>query len=294
MDKKGKLALIEAFLGNSIFGFSFLFSKRALAIASPDVLLGFRFTVAFLLLNLLMCTGIVKLHLKNKPIKYLIILGIAQPVFYFICETKGLKLLDTSFVGILIAVIPIVATGLGAVFLKEKVTMVKIIFIVISIAGVILTTLGKQSGGFNTKGFLFILGAVFSAAMYDLISRRSSQDFSTFERTYVMFAIGCLYFMTSALLKYRGSYVEYILVPMKNMQFWISIVFLSGISSVGAFLLLNHAISHLKVAEFAVFSNVTTVISILAGVFFLHESFGVLQIIGSIIIILGVYGVNML
>jgi drug/metabolite transporter (DMT)-like permease len=41
-----------------------------------------------------------------------------------------------------------------------------------------------------------------------------------------------------------------------------------------------------------VFSNLTTVISIIAGVFVRHEAFHWYQILGGIMIILGVWGTN--
>src|SRR5204862_345545 len=62
-----KLSLLLAFLGFAIFGFSFMFSKEALEITTPFILLAVRFTVAFIILNLLLLTGKFKLHLKGKP-----------------------------------------------------------------------------------------------------------------------------------------------------------------------------------------------------------------------------------
>ena len=50
-------ALIAVILGNSIFGFSFLFSKIALELTIPSVMLAVRFTVAFIALNLVVLFG---------------------------------------------------------------------------------------------------------------------------------------------------------------------------------------------------------------------------------------------
>lgn len=79
---------------------------------------------------------------------------------------------------------------------------------------------------------------------------------------------------------------------MSKRGFWISIVYLSGVSSVGAFMLLNKALDVLEVARSLVFANITTVISVLAGVFFLKEQFSAIQAIGIVMVIVGVYGVN--
>ena len=50
-------ALIAVIVGNAIFGFSFLFSKIALELTIPSVMLAVRFTVAFLALNLVVLIG---------------------------------------------------------------------------------------------------------------------------------------------------------------------------------------------------------------------------------------------
>jgi len=62
-DKKGMLAATVAYC---IFGLSFLFSKKALNIASPMLLLCARFAVTFLALNLMVVTRLAKLNLKGK------------------------------------------------------------------------------------------------------------------------------------------------------------------------------------------------------------------------------------
>ena len=65
--KRSALATWAALLAYSIFGFSFLFSKVALNLAAPFVLLSARFVTAFLVLNLLALTGKMPFHLKGKP-----------------------------------------------------------------------------------------------------------------------------------------------------------------------------------------------------------------------------------
>ena len=128
--------------------------------------------------------------------------------------------------------------------------------------------------------------------MFNVLSRKISEEFTAFERTYVMFALGCVTFIAIALIQTWGNIPEMILVPMANAEFWLSVIYLAGVSSVGAFLMLNYAITYLDIAKASIFGNITTIISILAGVLILNESFSVYQVLGSIIIIASVYGVN--
>jgi drug/metabolite transporter (DMT)-like permease len=128
--------------------------------------------------------------------------------------------------------------------------------------------------------------------MFNVLSRRISDQFSAFERTYVMFAVGSAVFTCIALIKSAGNFREMVVVPLCNGEFWVSIVYLAGLSSVGAFLMLNYSVTYLDIASASIFANITTVITILAVVLILHESFGIYQIIGSVVIILAAYGVN--
>ncbi len=290
--KNEKLSLLFAFLGYAIFGFSFIFSKQALGVATPFVLLAVRFTVAFLILNCLVLTGKFRISLKGKNIKLLLLLGIFQPIIYFICENYGVKLSATSFVGTILALVPVISLVFGMVFLREKVWPFQVFCALVSVIGVFFTTLGQDSGSINWTGLVLLLGAVCAASMFNVLSRKISEEFTAFERTYVMFALGCVIFTGIALVQCRENMPEMLLIPMANAQFWVSVIFLAGVSSVGAFLMLNHAMTYLDVAKASIFANITTIISIAAGVVILKESFGIYQVLGSVIIIASVYGVN--
>lgn len=118
--QRKNLAMLASLLGYSIFGFSFLISKQALRVATPLVLLAVRFTAAFLLLNVLLLTGKCKLHLKGKKIGPLLLLGVFQPVLYFICENYGIMLSATSFIGTMLALTPIASIVTARILLRKR------------------------------------------------------------------------------------------------------------------------------------------------------------------------------
>lgn len=289
--KKENLHMLMAFTGNAIFGFSFLFSKLAMDVAEPFVLLAVRFLMAFAVMSGLRLLHIVPCDLKGKDIRPLIVLGMLQPVIYFVCESYGIRETSSSFAGIIIALIPIAGVALGGLVLKERPTVAQLLFSVLSVGGVIVMTAVDGMGTFQWKGFLFLLGAVFSGAMFSVQSRSIADKFTAFERTYVMFGIGTAVFVTMAALRIGTDWMLWVR-PLTSGSFWISILYLSCVSSVGAFLLLNKALDVLDVTRSLVFANVTTVISVLAGVLILHEHFSFIQAIGIVMVIIGVYGVN--
>ena len=68
--------------------------------------------------------------------------------------------------------------------------------------------------------------------------------------------------------------------------------YLGALSSVAAYYLFNASLNVLTVARSAAFVNWTTVVSILAGVFILGEPFTWVQVLGSALIIGGLWGAN--
>ena len=287
---KSTKATIAALVGYAIFGFSFLFSKIALEVASPSILLALRFGIAFLALNLLLLTGKQKISLKGKPVGILFVMGLIQPVFSFICEANGIALTTASFSGVIIGLLPVIGVIFGAVFLKEKCTVLQIFCTIFSVVGVALTTTGGF-GSFSPLGLFYLLCSTSAAAAFTVISRKISVHFSAFERTYVMFALGATAFTLMALLENRGNPSAW-LVPLSQPRFWLPVLYLSLFSSVCAFMLINYTVNFLNAGHALILSNFSTVISVLAGVLILKESFTLQQILGVIIIILSVFGVS--
>lgn len=297
-----KKAILAVITGNTIFGFSFLFSKIALDITIPSVLLAVRFTTAFLALNLIAIVGrtikkengesLVAFSLKGKPLRYVILLAIFQPVVYFMGESYGIDLTSSAFAGTIIAVIPIMGIVFDVLIMRAKVTGKQIICAVVSVVGVIITTLGAEGMRSSFLGTLVLMVAVMAGALFYVFSKKSGEHYNPLERTYVMFAIGSITYVTMAIFQCKGAYRSLLLEPLTMPTFWMCILYLAIFSSVIAFMVLNYGSSLISVTKASLFANLTTVISIVAGVVILGESFTVQQIIGAVLIIGSVYVAN--
>ena len=276
-----------------IFGLSFMFSKSALSSLQAFELLFLRFFTAAFSMTLLVIFKVKKVTYKDKNIKGLLVLAVWQPVLYFILETYGLKYSASSEVGILMALVPVIVTIMAAVMIKEKTTKKQWIFILFSVIGVVYIVLmeGNSKAASELKGIVFILGAVFSGALFNILSRKASKDFTPFEITYFMMVLGTIVF--GGLYLINGFISRDLnLVSKLNLTVITSILYLGVMSSVVAFLLINYTLSKLPASQSAIFVNLTTVVSIMAGVFIMHDSFELYKLIGAVIIILGVWGTN--
>ena len=287
---KSKLAALTT---TSIWGVSFLFSKIALQYSTPFVLLAWRFLLAFVLMNLLRVILGIRFDFRGKPVKKLILLGLLEPVIYFICENYGVMYSTATFSGVMIALVPIASLIAGAIFLKEIPTPLQAVFSVMSVAGVLLMSISPGSNGLATPaGAILMTGAVISATAYMLLSRNISGAFTPFERTYCMFVMGFVFFFAAALLENIRTPAK-MLEPFSHSGFVAAVLALGVFASVVAFFCQNFYVTYLTLPESVVFSNLVTVVSIITGILILHDPFTPLTIPSTLMIIAGVVGVQL-
>ena len=288
-EKKGMLAATAAY---SIFGLSYLFSKMALEITEPMILLGIRFTVTFIILNLLVLFKVMKLNLKGKSLLGPVLVGIVQPVLYFVFENYGLKYTTTSFTGIISSISPIFTAILGVIFLKERPNLKQWICIVLSIIGVMMVSLGSTGGENTLAGCVCLLIAYFLGGFYSILIRKLSKEFSAFELTYIMFTVGFIFFAILAFAQYGRETIPMITSAVSNWKFLLSCLYLGGLASVGAYMLANYSLARLPVSRATIFNSFSTIVSVLSGVILMHDPFTIVSVIAFLMILGGVIGVN--
>ncbi|HDX9630708.1 TPA: DMT family transporter [Bacillus cereus] len=290
-------AYISALLYSFIIGFSFLFVKLTLTITSPLDTLAHRFTVAFIAANIPVIFGFIKLNISFKNILSLLPIAIFYPALFFAFQAFGLVYTSSSEAGIIQAVIPIFTMILASYFLKEYTNTSQKISVLISVIGVIYIFIMNGLGAYETSivGVILILLSALSSAFYNVLARKMANNFKLMDLTYTMTAIGFISFNLIAIVSHinKGTLTIYF-KPFMNGTFLISILYLGLLSSLLTALLLNYSLSYIEAAKISVFSNLSTLITIIAGVVFLHEQIAYYHIIGTILIVLGVVGTNFL
>lgn len=289
---KLRLALLAAFGVYTLWGFSFMASKVAQEHVTPFVLLTYRFDIAVLLLSIPLIIGRQKIKLKGKNIKPLLLLGLMEPCIYFIGEQYGIRYTNSAFSGVMIAVIPIVTLILAAVFLKDKPTRAQWLFSLLSIGGIIVITLSENSGGsINFLGFLCLVIAVLTGSAYGVISRGISDEFSVYERTFVMQLMAAVFYTTLAVIENRSDLAA-LIRPLGNADFILAALYLAVGASVLGYTLFNYAVSNAPMPKVIILCNLTTVISVLAGVVFLDDPFTPISAFAMVAVLVGIWGVQ--
>jgi len=276
-----------------IFGFTFLFSKIALRYVTPIGLISYRFLLAFIVFELLRRFKVINIRFEKSHWKLWLMVALFQPILYFIFETYGLELTSSGEAGMMIALIPIFVSLLSSVLLKEKPRLIQYFFILLSISGILIIQMSQtdQESSGKIIGFLLLFGAVLSAAFFNIASRKASQEMKPFETTYFMMLSGAIFFNVVYLIQLAfGEGLLTYFTAMAHIEFILPILYLGIIASIGGFFLVNYALSRLPAHVSSIYSNLSTIVAILAGALILQETLTVFHIIGSVLIIAGVYG----
>lgn len=295
MKDKVLLAYLSAILNALIIGFSFLFTKTAILQSSPLDTLAFRFTAAFLGLSILMLLRVVKLNIKLKSLIKLLPLTLFYPTFFFSFQAYGLKFSTSAEGGILFATIPILTVILASIFLKETTTLIQKAAIGLSVFGVIFIFVMKGStiNISNVSGISLLILSCLTLSGYTVLARTLTKVFKPMEMTYFMLGVGFIFFNTINVISHIYSKtLDSIFVPLKNVDFIIAILFLGILASFVTSLLSNFILTTISASQMSVFSNLSTVVSIIAGAVILNEEIHYYHIIGSVLIIVGVICTN--
>lgn len=291
------LVYVAAALYAVLTGLSFLFTKIALFTAKPLDILAYRFTAAFISILIPVLFKMIKLNFTAEKIKKIIPLALLYPIGFFAFQTFGLQYATSSEAGILSGSAPIFTLFLATSLLNEKTNLLQKMSIVISVAGVIYITLMKGSSIeiSSIKGITLMLLSTLSLSGYQVLAKVFAKDIPKIEISFIMSLAGFIFFNIIAISKHLvDRNIGAFLLPLKNVQFILAIIYLGVLSFLVTSLSINYILSKIEASKMSVFSNLAIVISIVAGVIFLKEEIFYYHIIGSIFIIGGVMGTNFL
>lgn len=282
------LALCCGITGNVIWGASYLFTRIAQQEAPPMVQMSLRFLLAFLLLNLMMLFGGEKIRLRGKNLRPLIVLSCVEPIYFFF-ESYGIYYSNSTFAGATLAIVPVIAIGMGVLILKEYPTRKQFLLCFVPIAGVILVTIaGSGLGAVQPIGVVLVFGACLFAAFYRVYNKDSSAEFTAFERSYFVIGMCMLVFTVAALCMERGDLTPFA-AALHSKRFVLSTLVLSVFCSVAANILVNYSASILPMAIFSNLGSLITVCAMFLGIIFLDEPTNAMSLVGSAMVLVGLF-----
>ena len=290
------LPLIAAVASATIFGFAMLFIKSGMAVVGQDTVkfLAFRFSIGFLVMSLLVLLRIRKVHYRGKPYPLLLLCGLFNPLISQVCETTSTSHAPTAQIAIGSSLIPIVMVLLSIPLNREYPTRRQMFFMVVAVAGVIITNLGGQMAGVTALGLILIAATVLAVSINRVLVRRATHDFTSFEIIYATTGMGALGFSLFTICQHgMEGRLDELFIGFQSMDFIIAVLYMGIGSCVVGFLCMTYASANLPIAVSSTVSMLNTPITIAVGALILHEQVRPVDAIGAVVILAGLIGMSL-
>ncbi len=261
-----------------IWAGSFVAIKIALKCLDPFNLAFYRFLIA---------SPILFLIYRPKPpdirdLPCISVLAMSGVTLLYIVQFIALKLTTATRASILINTSAIFTAIISYAFLKERFTTMKSLGVLIAFAGVVLIVSGGLSISIETIGDLLMIFDGFLWSIYTVLGKVMLRKYNPEDLTTYAFMIGTLLLFPFAVL----SGLRNILTV--NTDVLLSILYLSILCSVFAYVIWYRALLRIEATELAVFIYLIPLFTAIMAFFILNESIRVSTIIGGILTIAGV------
>lgn len=187
---------------------------------------------------------------------------------------------------------PIISVILARIFLKEKISLFRLLGMMICVAGIFLLlskgSLDKLYSLSFSKGDWWVLGAAFSFAIYNTLVRKKPTGMNPVSFLFIIFLLGTVLLAPFYLNEIAQG---------KRMEFTVTnlavILYLGLGASVICFLLWNIAIGKLGSGRTALFGNLIPVFSSIEAVMILGEKISWIQVVSFGLVMVGLVFANL-
>jgi len=285
--KKGKLiAYIAVFLAMLFWSYTFIWYKIVYEFYNPITVVFFRLIISSIFLFVLMYPLKRIQKIQKGDLKYFIWVALFNPFFYFIGESYGIKYVSSTLTAVIIATIPLFTSFTSSYFLKERITKMNSLGILVSIIGVGLVILNKQESAEASLfgvGMLFV--AVAAAIGYTLVLKKLTSKYNSISIVTYHNFIGIFLF---APLFFIFDFHEFKQSGF-SVDAWIPLMELAIFGSSFAFIFFTFSIQKIGVGKANAFTNLIPVITAMIAYFVLDEILNINKMAGISLVIGGLF-----
>lgn len=288
MPLPAKLALITACF---FWAASFIASKAALKVVPPLTVVTLRMMISSLCF-------IIWLVVRWKPLPLggaaqlgrLFLLSLFGTGLHYGIQTIGIRYTTASNASLYAVTGPITITLIAAVFLGERITFKKALGIGMAMLGV-LTVMGIDTlKAFELKGNLLgdllVFASIFMWGIFTVLSKDMSRRMKAVDLTAIVTFMGTLYMIPVGW--WESSRASFSLSAM-TPESWGAVTFLGVACSFAAVLLYVFALERTESQKAGVYMYTIPPMSYVIAALYLGESIGLNLLLGSVIVMTGVY-----
>ncbi len=285
---KGKSAYIYsiAILSMLLWGMSFIWSTIVFRYYPPITTVFLRLVISFLLLFAgIFAFGKME-KIQKKDIKIFLVSAGLNPFLYFLGESYGLKMSSSTISAVVIATIPLFTPILAYYTLRERLTKLNLIGMIISFSGILLMIINRNlTLNASPLGIALLLFAVATAVSYSVFLKKLSMRYTAFTIIAVQNLIGAVYFFPSFLFFEWNIFIS----VKPDFTMVSSLLALAVFCSSLAYVFFTIATREMGVNKTNIFSNLIPVFTGVFSYFILGELFTFQKILGMSVVIFGLY-----
>ncbi len=251
---------------------------------SPGALALFRFLVASVgLIIYALITHMRLPALRDLPAMFF--LGFTGITVYQVCLTFGEQTVTAGTASFLVATVPCFTALLAFFFLKERLSLLGTLGIVVSFVGVAIISFSGKSGLSFTPGALLIVLASFSESIAFIMQKRFMPKYTGLQLAAYMMWTGTI-FMLIFIPELLQQLPHAALIPT------VSIVYLGLFPAAISYVAWSYTLSRIPASIATSFLNLSPLLALLISWLWLHEVPALLEIVGGAVVIVGVLIVN--
>lgn len=222
-----------------------------------------------------------------KEMAGLAFLGLIGISIYNAFFFSGLRLIDAGRASALITTNPIAVYIMSVIFLREKLSVAKISGILVSVTGACIVifkgNLQLMIQGDIGKGELYILGCVFSWAIYSILGKKILKTISPLHAVFFAIFFGSLFLLYPAI--HEGLFVQ---IARLEAGILIALIYLALAASVLGYIWYYDGVREIGPAAASQFVNFIPVNALMLSYIIFHEPVTPSLIIGTCCVIGGV------
>lgn len=279
---KGK-AVIQGFIAILIWSSSFIFVDMGLTYFTPEAIGGFRYFLGFVfIIPFIMFGKSPKVRLSKKQLLKLSLIGIIGYPIANLALFHGVRLLSAVTTSFMMASIPVLSFFASLFKIDKHPSKIQILGALISMVGSYLY-FAPTFTDINMTGFLIALLGIVSFTVFTMLTRKELSDnvMDTNVITAVPMAVGggillLVAFMQREPMVFTWQSVAIILV-------------LAAINTAAGYMLYNASLKILTTYELNSMLNLSPLGTVFLSHYVLRESVSLVQFVGILILIIGVY-----
>ena len=270
------MAIIALVIAQIFWGASYLMSDFALQTFPAATLVSIRISIAAIVLGIVGLASKQLQKIELKDWKYFLLASFAEPFIYFLCEAESLNHVSPTIASVMLSFIPLLTPVFAFFVLREKVTLMNILGIVISVVGVLMIILDGGKLSADVIGILLLFVGVIASIVYTLVLRKIPEKYNTLTVVFFMFCTSLLFFVPTMLVREMSQVVAIDWTVKTTWDAFGAIVGLALSASCIAFLFFSYGVRTIGPTRANVFNNiqpgVTAILAWVIGAVALYQT----------------------